>query len=79
MQTKQRKTAYNTGLAKVAVHCSSDTVVVNQSLFLRINIYGENRHLPQALNRCLLFSVLAESSEKRRLCVSFLQKLASNS
>jgi len=55
MQTKRRKTAYNTGLAKVAVHCSSDTFVVNQSLFLRINIYGENRHLRQALNRCLLF------------------------
>jgi hypothetical protein len=41
----------NTGLAKVAVHCSADTFVVNQSLVLRINICGENRHLRQARNR----------------------------
>ncbi len=31
------KAAYNTGLAKVAVQCSADTFVVNQSLVLRIN------------------------------------------
>jgi opacity protein-like surface antigen len=36
-------------LAKVAVQCSSDTFVVNQSLVLRINICGANRHLRQAL------------------------------
>lgn len=47
----ERKTAYNTGLAKVAVRCSADTFVVNQSLVLRINICGENRHLRQAANR----------------------------
>ena len=41
-------TGYNTGLAKVAVQCSEDTFVVNQSLVLRINIWGENRHLRQA-------------------------------
>ncbi len=46
-----RSTAYNTGLAKVAVQCSADTFVVNQSLVLRINICGENRHLRQARNR----------------------------
>jgi hypothetical protein len=38
-------------LAKVAVQCSADTFVVNQSLVLRINICGENRHLRQAPNR----------------------------
>jgi hypothetical protein len=43
--------AANTGLAKVAVQCSADTFVVNQSLVLRINICGENRHLRQARNR----------------------------
>jgi hypothetical protein len=42
---------HNTGLAKVAVQCSADTFVVNQSLVLRINICGENRHLRQARNR----------------------------
>jgi len=40
---------HNTGLAKVAVQCSADKFVVNQSLVLRINICGENRHLRQAL------------------------------
>ena len=43
--------AHNTGLAKVAVQCSADTFVVNQSLVLRINICGKNRHLRQARNR----------------------------
>ena len=47
-QTTTEKTpACNTGLAKVAVQCSADTFVVNQSLFLRINICGEKRHLRQ--------------------------------
>ena len=45
------RAAHNTGLAKVAVQCSADTFVVNQSLVLRINICGENRHLRQAQNR----------------------------
>jgi len=46
-----KKRTANTGLAKVAVQCSADTFVVNQSLVLRINICGENRHLRQAPNR----------------------------
>ena len=46
-----RTPAGNTGLAKVAVQCSADTFVVNQSLVLRINICGENRHLRQARKR----------------------------
>ena len=46
-----RRPACNTGLAKVAVQCSVDTFVVNQSLVLRINICGENRHLRQARKR----------------------------
>jgi len=46
-----RRPACNTGLAKVAVQCSADTFVVNQTLVLRINICGENRHLRQARNR----------------------------
>lgn len=48
-----RTPAGNTGLAKVAVQCSADTFVVNQSLVLRINICGESRHLRQARNRYL--------------------------
>ena len=49
------KTAYNTGLAKVAVQWSADTFVVNQSLVLCINPEsfrdGENRHLLVAAKR----------------------------
>ena len=48
---RQESTGGNTGLAKVAVQCSADTFVVNQSLVLRINICGKNRHLRQARNR----------------------------
>jgi len=44
-------TAANTGLAKVAVQCSADTFVVNQTLVLRVSICGENRHLRQARKR----------------------------
>jgi len=47
-----RTPAPNTGLVKVAVQCSADTFVVNQTLVLRINIGGENRHLRQARKRC---------------------------
>ena len=46
-----RITAHNSSLAKVAVHCSADTFVVNQSLVLRINMCVENRHLHQAAKR----------------------------
>ena len=49
--TVDRRPACNTGLAKVAVQCSADTFVVNQTLVLHINICGENRHLRQARNR----------------------------
>jgi hypothetical protein len=33
----KNSTGTNTGLAKVAVQCSADTFVVNQSLVIRIN------------------------------------------
>jgi len=48
-------TGHNTGLAKVAVECSADTFVVNQTLVLRINICGGNRHLRQARKRYAAF------------------------
>jgi hypothetical protein len=48
---ERRTPSGNTGLAKVAVQCSADTFVVNQSLVFRINICGENRHLRQARKR----------------------------
>ena len=51
MTTEEEGRTHNTGLAKVAVQCSADTFVVNQSFVLRINICGENRHLRQARKR----------------------------
>ena len=48
---KSKTPAANSGLAKVAVQCSAETFVVNQSLVLRINICGKNRHLRQAAKR----------------------------
>jgi len=51
---KQQERTANTGLAKVAVQCSADTFVVNQSLVLRINICGESRHHRQARKRYAL-------------------------
>ena len=48
---RQESRTHNTGLAKVAVQYSADTFMVNQSLVLRINICGKNRHLRQARNR----------------------------
>jgi len=51
MVQKKNSTTANSGLAKVAVQFSADSFVVNQSLVLRINICGENRHLRQAAKR----------------------------
>jgi len=51
MTTETRTAATNRRLAKLAVPFSADTFVVNQTLVLRINICGKNRHLRQAANR----------------------------
>jgi hypothetical protein len=51
LQTGNKKTTGNSGLAKVAVSFSADTFVVKESSVLRINICGENRHLRQAAKR----------------------------
>jgi hypothetical protein len=53
--TTDRTPAGNSGLAKVAVQYSADSFVVNQSLVLRINICGGNRHLRKAAKRYTLF------------------------
>jgi len=47
----ERSPAANSTYKKLAVQCSADTFVVNQTLFLRINICGENRQLRQAPRR----------------------------
>lgn len=44
-------TGNNSGLAKVAVQCSADKFVINQSLVLRMNIFGEKRQLRQLAKR----------------------------
>jgi hypothetical protein len=48
---KQRKPAHNNTYKKLAVQCSADTFVVNQSLVLRINICGINSQLLVAAKR----------------------------
>ena len=52
---KHERTTHKSGLAKVAVQCSADTFVVNQTLVLRINpdSYrdGKNRQLLVAADR----------------------------
>ena len=58
MLNSKENTTHNTGLAKVAVQCSADTFVVNQTLVLRINICGKNRHLRQARKRYGITSYL---------------------
>jgi hypothetical protein len=46
-----RMPSANRRLAKVAIQCSADSFVVNQSLVLRISICGKNCHLRQAPKR----------------------------
>ena len=43
----------NSTYKKLAVQCSADTFVVNQTLVLRINICDENRQLLVAAKRCV--------------------------
>jgi len=47
--------AANSTYNKLAVQCSADTFVVNQTLVLRINICGKNRQLLVAANRYRAF------------------------
>jgi len=62
--TEKEGRRHNTGLAKVAVQCSADTFVVNESLVLRINICGENRHLRQAPKRWQSFFETTKTYEQ---------------
>ena len=48
---KQIKNGHNTGLAKVAAQCSSDTFLVNGNLVLRNYIRTERRQLLVAAKR----------------------------
>ena len=52
-QTKTEKEGrtHNTGLAKVAVHYSADTFVVNQTLVFQIKFCGKSPALRVAANR----------------------------
>jgi hypothetical protein len=47
----------------VAVQCSADTFVVNQTLVLRINICGKNRHLRQARKRWWQLGVRSQDEQ----------------
>lgn len=56
--TNESRATDNTGLAKVAAQCSTDTFVVNQTFVFRINICGENRHLRQTRKRQVVKKLL---------------------
>ena len=49
--TDRRRAACNSTYKKLAVQCSADTFVVNQTSDLRMNICGKNRQLLVAANR----------------------------
>ena len=51
--TDRKTTPYNSTYKKLAVQCSADRFVVNQTLALRVNICGENRQLLLAAKRYL--------------------------
>jgi hypothetical protein len=53
LQEEIKQRPANSTYKKLAVQCSADTFVINQSLVLRINICGEDRHLRQAQKRYL--------------------------
>ena len=50
---RKESRTHNSTYKKLAVQCSADTFVVNQTLVLRINICGKNRQLLVAANRCV--------------------------
>jgi len=50
MERREVRTA-NSAYKKLAVQLSADSFVINQSLVLRINIYGKNRQLLVGANR----------------------------
>jgi len=56
MNSNKRMSAANSTYKKLAVQCSADTFVVNQTLVLRIKFCGENRQLLVAANRYVPFS-----------------------
>ena len=49
--TKREARTANTGLAKVAVQCSADTFVVNQTLVFQIKFCGKSPALRVAAKR----------------------------
>ena len=53
--TTERKTAYNSGLAKGGLTCFVETFVVKQTFVLRMNFSAKNPALRQAANRCKPF------------------------
>jgi hypothetical protein len=52
---KKESRTDNSTYPKVAVQCSADSFVVNQTLVLRINICGKNRQLLVAAKRYMPF------------------------
>jgi hypothetical protein len=62
---ERRITGGNSTYKKLAVQCSADTFVVNQTLVLRINIYGKNRQFLVAEKRCTSYLKTKNGNRKR--------------
>ncbi len=74
--TTERRAACNSSYKKLAVQCSADTFVVNQSLVVRINICGGNRQLLVAAKR---YRPALDCGETERTVSLFLEHLLCNS
>ena len=58
------KTSVNSGLAKVAVQCSADSFVVNETLVFQIKFCGKSPALRVAANRYTQYHDDKENREK---------------
>jgi hypothetical protein len=63
--TTDRTPAANSTYKKLAVQCSADSFVVNQTLVLRINICGKNRQLLIAANRYVRLPLASTKKQKK--------------
>ena len=72
----EKTRTHNSTFAIRGVSCSEDSFMVAESLVLRINICGENRHLRVAANRCMKpltnithkYDVKEEMENKKTFC-----------
>ena len=65
---------HNTGLAKVAVQCSADPFVVNQTLVLRINICAKNP-LPSPSPKTVTCNHTQTTRQNKQLIINYFASI----